>query len=1054
MRLQCQRTTNRSLIVLTAVLSITPSILARPTDPLQFRRYSVEHGLSQSSVNCVVQDHEGYVWFGTQDGLNKFDGMSFRVYRTRAGDSSSLSDDNITALLVDHTGALWVGTYAGGLNWFNPETETFRRFPHRPKDTNSPSGNSIMALAEDSSGILWVATWMRGLNAFNLVTGVWTRYSKQLCPGEIPDDRMTSLAIDGNNRVWIGTWSGLATFDRPKGRFRTLPGTSTTDARAQGRRIFCLLPDTRNHLWIGMFEDGLECLDTRTNTTIPYSTSGASGKRLSGMTVRALALDADTVLWIGTQEGGVNRLDLATGTITIDRSGPIPALSADRVLSLFRDRERTMWVGVDGGGVNHYDPLRTRFRHIRYEPGRPASLANPVVRALCEDRDGKLWIGSAGGGLDCYDPDGRTMTHSVASPGRAGRLSSNTVMALLEDSDGMIWIGTSGTGIDRMDKRRVFQNFRLPREQGESVGPDYVMAFMESRDGVLWVGTIGGGLFELDRTTLRSQRYSLTTGAGEYQIASNFIYALMEDRLGRIWIGTWGAGVSVLDRARKTFVHYRHADTVGASLSNNTIHAFHEDTQGTVWIATAGGGLDAFNRRDETFAHLTEADGLPNNVIYAVLDDANGDLWLSTNKGVCCFNPAMRTFRNYGMADGLQSFEFNQGAYCTGRKGMMYFGGINGVNMFDPMTLPIDTLPPPIRISQCRIFDSPAPQPDADGVIRLPASDNSVAFEYTALDYTSPELNSYRSMLEGVDARWTEASTRRFASYANLASGEYLFRVVGSNSDRTWNEKGASLRIHIASPYWETLWFRTLVLLVLGSVAVFGYRTRINRLRREKALQSEFSRRLNESQEAERKRIAGELHDGLGQDLLTISHSLDRIPPGAIPASLASVLGEAIRQSIDGVRQIAADLHPHMLERLGLTRTVEATVRRMAEAASLTVTMSIDPVDNLFTPFEEINIYRIVQEALNNVIKHSHASLCQISMVREKDHTVLSIMDDGRGFDAAEGSPGESTGRGLVNMAERIRLLEGDMAIESVPGQGTTVRFSIPMRPKSRAGAR
>ncbi len=1050
MRLQCRRTARRSLIVLAAVLSITPSIPARPTDPLQFRRYSVEHGLSQSAVNCIVQDHEGYVWFGTQDGLNKFDGISFKVYRKVAGDSSSLSDDNITALLVDRTGALWVGTYGGGLNCLLPGAETFRRFPHRPEDANSPSGNSIMAIAEDSSGIFWVATWMRGLNAFNPAKGTWTRYSKQLNPGEIPDDRITSLAIDEHNDVWIGTWNGLATFDRPKGRFRTIPGTSGTNGRTQGWRIFCLMPDAQKHLWVGLFEDGLKCLDTRTNSTISYSTGGAPARRLSGMTVRSLALDADTVLWIGTQEGGVNRLNPATGIITIDRSGPHPALSADRILSLFRDREQTMWVGVDGGGVNHFDPLRARFRHIRYDPGRPASLANPVVRALCEDRQGRLWIGSAGGGLDCYNQDGPTMTRFVAAPGRPGHLSSNTVMALLQDSDGMLWIGTSGTGIDRIDERGVFQNFRLPRDQGESVGPDYVMTFLESGDGKLWVGTIGGGLFELDRTTNQSQRFAVSAGAGVHEIASNYIYALMEDRLGNIWIGTWGAGISVLDRTRGSFVHYRHADTISTSLAHNTIHAFHEDTRGTVWIATAGGGLDAFNRTDKTFTHLTEADGLPNNVIYAILEDAKGNLWLSTNKGVCCFNPARRTFRNFGMADGLQSFEFNQGAYYKGRGGVLYLGGINGVNMFDPEALPIDTLPPPIRISHCRIFDRAAPPPDADGVIRLPASDNSIAFEYAALDYTSPELNCYRYMLEGVDSRWTEPNTRRFASYTNLASGDYLFRVMGSNSDRTWNDRGASLRIHIAAPYWETLWFRALVFLLLSSGAFFGYRTRIKRLQREKALQSEFSRRLNESQEAERKRIAGELHDGLGQDLLTISHSIDRIPSGAIPASLATVLGEAIRQAIDGVRQIASDLHPHMLERLGLTRTVEATVRRMAEAASLTVTMSIDPVDNLFSPFEEINIYRIVQEALNNVIKHSHASLCHISLVRDKDHAVLSIVDDGRGFNAVEGSPGDSTGHGLVNMAERIRLLEGDMAIESAPGKGTTVRFNIPLTTDSR----
>jgi len=368
------------------------------------------------------------------------------------------------------------------------------------------------------------------------------------------------------------------------------------------------------------------------------------------------------------------------------------------------------------------------------------------------------------------------------------------------------------------------------------------------------------------------------------------------------------------------------------------------------------------------------------------------------------------------------------------------------LNSFSPSELPSDTIPPSLLITRCMVFDHPLVLPSDTHGLELTYDQNFVSFEFAALDFTAPEKNAYRYMMEGLDRDWVTSGSRRYASYANLPSGEYVFRVAGSNSDHVWNTAGTSLRIHVAPPIWGTAWFRSLaLLLIFGSVYAL-YRRRISQLERERRLQADFSLKLNESQEAERKRVAGELHDGLGQELLTIKNSLARIA-GLEQLTARSQLADvdrAVHRAIEEVRQISADLHPHMLERLGLTRTIGSMIRRVADNACLKIVATVEPVDGLLPPGEEINLYRIVQEALNNVVKHSDASQCIVHMVRTGSQIHLTVQDDGRGF-VPEATNSDTAGLGLVNMAERVRMLHGDMEIRSTPGSGTTLQFHFPL---------
>jgi signal transduction histidine kinase/ligand-binding sensor domain-containing protein len=1033
------------------LLIYCPSLQASPSEIIGFRRLSVDQGLSQSTVNCVTQDRDGFLWFGTQDGLNKYDGYTFEIFRKVPGDTSSLSDNYITSLLADTHGNIWIGTYSGGVNWLDPHLGIIRRYPLRVDSVLFRGSRSVMAIAEDSSGNIWVATWGGGLDRLDPRRGGWTH-----CKHEHGHDsasageRATSIVVDRQGHLWLGTWDGLHQYDPVTGCLRY--SMHDSPLLTEDKKIMSVYSGSDGMIWYGTFAAGLFRYDPRSLSLARYTMDGREASRLSGMSVRSILQDRDGRLWIGTWGGGIDLLDPVTNTIRNLPVGPYPSLSINQVFALCEDRSGGIWVGLEGAGVNQYDPTRFKFRHIRYEPGSQSTLSNPVVRALCEDRSGYIWIGAEGGSLDQLNPATGQVVQASSAGSKHKAIGVKTVLALLEDTDGYLWAGTDGEGLHRLDPtRKKWERIPLQRLKDEMVGPDHVIWLCEAKDGVLWVGTLGGGLIKMNRRTLAHQRYIRTSRTASGQLSGNYVYCLLEDRDGKLWIGTWGAGISILDPRTDTFVTYQHDEANPHSLAQNSILAFHEDRGGTIWVATLGGGLDYFDPTKNSFNHITESNGLPNNVINGILEDSTGTLWLSTNRGICRFHPEARTFRNYDIGDGLQSMEFNQGAFCKGRDGTLYFGGINGVNSCSPADVPADTLPPAVRITRCTVFDHPMPVPPGSQSLNLSYDQNFVSFEFTALDYTAPEKNAYRYMMEGLDRDWVSSGSRRYASYANLPSGDYVFHVRGSNSDGLWNLNGASLHIHVVPPYWERAWFRVLALvLILGTIFLL-FRRRINQLERERQLQSSFSRKLNESQETERKRVAGELHDGLGQELLTIKNALTRVATTEAPAVRTRLadIESSVHRAIEEVRQISADLHPHMLERLGLTRTIESMVRRIAQAACLQVISNIDPIDGLLRPNEEINLYRILQEALTNVVKHSDASQCTVRVERTGSQIKLAVYDDGRGFEPAAAATSDKSGLGLVNMAERVRMLHGDMEIRSAPGSGTTLSFHFPLSGRS-----
>jgi signal transduction histidine kinase/ligand-binding sensor domain-containing protein len=1042
-------------VSLIAALHCDVTCVAQPLPPeIRYKHLSLEQGLSQSTVFATLQDRQGYMWFGTEDGLNRYDGYQFTVYRRRDQDSLSLPDNYVTSLLEDSRANLWVGTYSGGVALLDRSTGKFKRIVLPEWGNRGTGTNAVMSLTHNIEGDVWVAVWNSGVSRFNPRSQTWTHFAHDTSKGSLVDNRVRYVYADRVGFVWVCTFGGLDRYDPDTGEFTHCVQGTVAPPGLRDRRFMCAYEDRGGDLWFGTFDGGLVLYERRKKALTKVFASGSSSSALSSNRIAAIGESDDGILWVGTWDAGVGLLDKLSGQVVTERQkwADRQSLSADAIRSVFRDRTGGMWIGTSGGGVNHFDPERFKFRHLRQVENELQSLGNSNIRSLCADRNDLLWIGTMGG-LDCYNLQSHQYKHYRHEPARKTSISSDLVTAILEDSDGKLWVGTDGGGLNLFNPAsNTFRAFRNNQSDSATIGYDYIIALHEGRDGALWIGTSGGGLTRMDRHTFKCQRFQ-RRGNSPDQISGNYVYAIHEEESGELWLGTWGAGVTVFNPSTKQTRVYQHDPARRTSLNSNTVLDIFRDRHGHLWLGTLGGGVDRYDSTTDGFGHITERDGLPNSTVYGILEDSTGQLWMSTNNGIACYDATERVFRNYGVSEGVQSLEFSQNAFCRGSRGRLFFGGINGVNIIEPEHLPVTGDIPPVVITQIKVMDQDVTVPTLpEQVLVLAPEENFLSFMFSALDYTAPEQNAYRYMLEGLDRTWVEAGTRHYAAYTDLQPGEYVFRVQGCNSDRFWNAQGASLQIHVNPPVWRTLWFRALALALILGMAFGFYRERLKRLRKEKAFQAEFSRKLNESQENERKRIAGELHDSLGQNLLTIKNRLARCSDGSASIRLKTEIAEVaagVQHAIEEIREISSDLHPHMLERLGLTRTIESTARKCATSSSISIKATVDNVDGLLSPTEEINAFRIVQEGLNNVVKHSKASECTVVVEKNNGECLITIKDDGCGF-VPQRDPGERDthgGFGLLHMAERVRLLHGSMDVVSTPGNGTTLRLAIPLSP-------
>jgi len=795
---------------------------------LRFDYLSIEQGLSQSSVRVIFQDSIGFLWLGTEDGLNRYDGYNFKIFKPDPDLEDSLSDRVITAIVEDKDGYLWIGTQQGGLNRYDPRTEKFTHFRTDKENTSSISDDHINVLYVDGSNNLWIGT-EQGLDLYDRVNETFTRYSySPFEPDSLTGKSVTAILQDSRGRFWIGTSSGgLNQFNPQSKKFTAYQYNSEDVNSISNDHVSVILDAGDATLWIGTWY-GLNRFDPTTGEFKRFTRSENDPQSIVGNRINALLIDSTGNLWIGTSNG-LDRLSEAGGRFIHYSNDPsyTKSLSNNYILSIYEDRGGILWFGTFTGGVNKYDRLRDNFAYYRHDPKDANTLSGNSVFPIHVDTEGYAWIGTYGTGLNRLTWSTGQVIRYEHNERKPSSIASDVLFSIDEDQDGILWIGTTN-GLDRFDRKTLnFYHYQRDPENPASLSANTVQEVFVDSTNTVWAGTVAG-LDMFDRKSNTFKHYTPQVGDPN-SLSGSSVYVIYEDTDGYLWVGTYDNGLNRFDRETEKFTQYHSDPKDKKSLSNDGILSIHQDAKGRLWIGTNGGGLNLYDPKTETFSYFLEKDGLPNGVVYGILEDGLGYLWLSTNYGISRFDPEAKTFDNFGAGDGLQSNEFNGKAFAKGREGEFYFGGINGLTVFQPLSIFENPYLPQIVLTELTQDGQPVTltssiETTTQVVLEYPR--NSLEFEFAALSYNQPGKNQYAYYLEDFDPNWQYIGTKRDGRYTNLPGGDYTLLLKAANSNGVWNEVPLRIEIKVIPPYWQTTWFRVLMVFVGIGVVAGGIRLR------------------------------------------------------------------------------------------------------------------------------------------------------------------------------------------------------------------------------------
>jgi len=823
---------------------------------IRFEHLSLEQGLSQSVVNVIMQDRTGFLWVGTDDGLNRFDGYNFKVYKPDADDPQSLSDRTITDIVEDQQGNLWIGTRQGGLNRYNPITGKFTQYLHDRNNDLSITGGQVTELCLDKNG-LWIGT-NNGLDFLDFQTNIFTHYRDTPdSPVQLGSNFITTLYLDSKDNLWIGTVdTGLNIMNKQDGKVTIYRYNKNRENSLSHNRVLSIAERPNGEVWVGT-ANGLNRFNPADQSFTRFLNEQDKPESLAGGIVYSLFTDHSGTLWVGTNNG-LDRYDLETNSFIHHQYQPsVPgSLSHNEVYSIFEDSSGVLWIGTLGGGLNKYNRQQDRFAYYRNNPDDPASLSSNFIFSILADGKDSVWVGTINEGLNHFDPTSEIAQVFKHDPEDPTSISSDNIIALYRDSNGVLWVGT-GSALDRYNPTtNSFSHFE-PSETGVNETTRFaVFAIYEDANGVLWVGS-NRGLMLFDRKKNTFLRFQSEDSKKE-DLSNNKINVILEDNKGNLWVGTFDDGLKRINKERDGITDFRHDPSNPATLSNNSVMCIYQDSKGTLWVGTHGGGLSRYNPGTGTFTHFTENEGLPNNVIYGILEDDQGNLWLSTNFGLSRFDPKTQTFRNFTASDGLQSNEFNQNAYSADPAGVMYFGGINGLNIFMPREIKDNPITPGIAITAITLDGVPLTSDRSTeylDAITMEWPRDSFEFEFASFSFEQPSKNQYAYMLEGFDSNWINIDTQRNGRYTNLPGGTYTLRLRGSNSDGVWNEQGIAMQVVVVPPFWETWWFGSLMLVTFIITLAGGLRWRVKNIER----QNRELERLVQKRTADLEKRTGEI---------------------------------------------------------------------------------------------------------------------------------------------------------------------------------------------------
>jgi len=1061
---------------------------------LKFGHLSIIDGLSKNGVTSILKDAKGFMWFGTYDGLNRFDGVDFKVYYHNIYDSTSISSNWINDLFEDSDGNLWIGTL-NGLNYYNKEEDNFKHFTLDSRFFSNELTNSINTIIERDDKSLWVGS-RYGLYVFDKVELKFYPLIDEI-NDNLNINNISALKKDSYDRLWIGTNAGSYTYNLAKERFINV--IDNKKYAVNDLSISTIWEDVYGIIWIGT-NDGLFKI-TENKVDVYKKSNTSSG--INNNIIHCICEGPNGLIWIGTESGGLNQYDRSTNSFyhfLHDPTNPF-SIGQNVVHSLYFDVNGILWAGHDAKGISYYDLNQKRFQHYIKQEGNSNSLSDNVVNCFYEDKNGLLWIGTSKGGLNVFDRGNEKYWSYKSHPTDPYSLSSEVVRTVFVDSKDNIWVGTYLGGLNRFDRKiQKFYHYQRDVNDPKSLSNNIVNTIMEDYAGKIWIGThMGINVYDPENKRVEFLHHKHDSSIPT-SLSSDRVNIIYEDSERNIWVGTDG-GLNLFNpqKEKAFFTHHKHDKDDSTSISLDDISSIYEDKQNTLWVGTKGGGICKFNKKTNSFVSFNQDDGLANNTVHGILEDNNGNLWISTNKGLSKFNKKTGIFKNYTVNDGLQSDEFRYNAYYKNNSGEMFFGGINGFNVFYPDSIRDNTFVPPVVFTDFEIFNKPVQLKKYDQNsplekhisqtrnLLLSYKHNILTFGFAALNFTSPGENQYAYKLLGFDNDWNYIGTRNRISFTNLDPGNYTLEIIGSNNDGVWNENGPSINIEILPPFWKTTEAYLFYILFFIIITILIIRFFINRgkLRNELILEQKMHN-----------------IDLLKLQFFTnISHEI-RTPLtlilGPLSSILAGIQNGKIKEQLLMINRNAEQLHRFINElldfrkleagkmRLEIVRgDVVAFVKRIVDAfkqngqqRDINIHFNTN-IDKLNILFDRDKLEKILNNLLSNAIKYTpdggsitvkfqHLKSIDKQGVNDPGKTAkecykISVKDTGIGISSKEidkifnrfyqsdntvFQKKGGTGIGLTLTKEFVNLLKGEIYVNSEQGKGSKFTIIFPIDPE------
>ena len=1081
------------IFLLLLVILFQGTLQSQPKE-INFEHLTVKDGLSQSYITSIIQDKLGFLWIGTQDGLNKYDGYKFTVFTCKESDSNTISDNWVTSLVIDNDQNIWVGTGGKGVTKLSYTGKDNIRYPFYFADSTGLCHGFISQILIDSEELIWFATWGGGLCKYDPSIDKFFHFRKNKNSGNsISDNEISTVIEDSKGYLWMGTYkSGIDRFDKRTGVVKNYRNIENETTSLCFNWVTSLCEDRTGNLWIGTYGGGLDRFNNDSKEFYHYNKSNYKLHGFKDSLVTLIYEDSEGQLWIGTDGGGIYIFDEERDyfyNYPMDPTDP-SALNDDRIWSILEDNSGIIWIGGFSGGLNKFDKSKNWFKHYRSNPYNPNSLKNNFVKAIIVDKYNQLWVGH-NKGITIINRSTKEYKHLSVENGDKC-IKNNMVRSLLEDIDGSIWIGTWGGGITNYNpKTNNCKNYMSDPDDEFSLSEIYVRdIYLDSKEQI-WICT-SRGLNKFNRSREQFEVY-LNDHENPNSLCDNLLYEMIEDSYGYYWIGT-SNGLSRLDPTTNEFKTFQHDPSDSLSLSQNRIRSIYQDSKGQLWIGTFGGGLNLFDYEAENFRSYTVDDGLANNVVYQIAEDNKSFLWLSSNKGLSKFDMINKTFKNYTVSDGLQSNEFNGGASFKSKDGELFFGGINGINSFYfKNEIRENASIPTIVITEFKIFHevvTPVTHPDIlpDDInnlseIELSYDQNYITLEVAALQFTAPSKNEFKYFLEGFEKEWnyTDAG-KRYATYTNLDPGKYIIHVIGSNNDGVWNEKGISLSIIITPPWWGTnLAYITYALLIIG-VFIGLWRFKINRIKLKHQVEIEHmhAEKYNEINKIKSRfftNISHAFRTPLTLVLGLIEKTLSKTDNREVKNDLfivqksAKRLNKLITQLLDLAKMEANSMKLRASEQ-NIIPFIEGLVLSFTSfAAKKRITLKFNSSSELILVyFDEEFISKIINNLLSNACKFTLENGCvEVNVKNSGDPRIIddsfktieiSVSDTGIGIpsdeldkifnrfyhvDGSDTREKKGIGIGLSITKELVEIHHGEITVTSEVDKGSSFVVSLPL---------